>query len=240
MNKLKLKKLKVNIEEKEILKGIDFTFQSGKIYALIGPNGNGKSTLFSSIMGHPDFVITGGDILLNDQSIIEMEADQRARKGIFLGMQQPPTIEGVSNINFLNAASNALSKNKESVMKTLTRVNNFANELNFPRELINRNVNSGFSGGEKKKNEILQMLMFSPKVILLDEIDSGLDIDSIEMIGKQIKELAKDKIIIIISHYKRLYEIVQPDEVIVIKRGLIYKTGNKELLDDIFSKGFNE
>ncbi|MCK5867276.1 MAG: Fe-S cluster assembly ATPase SufC, partial [Mycoplasmataceae bacterium] len=196
MNKLKLKKLKVNIEEKEILKGIDFTFQSGKIYALIGPNGNGKSTLFSSIMGHPDFVITGGDILLNDQSIIEMEADQRARKGIFLGMQQPPTIEGVSNINFLNAASNALSKNKESVMKTLTRVNNFANELNFPRELINRNVNSGFSGGEKKKNEILQMLMFSPKVILLDEIDSGLDIDSIEMIGKQIKELAKDKMLI--------------------------------------------
>ena len=240
MNKLELKKLKVNIEGKEILKGMDFIFESGKVYALVGPNGNGKSTLFSSIMGHPDFTITGGDILLNNESIIEMEPDVRARKGIFLGMQQPPTIEGVSNINFLNAATNALSDTKESVLKTLTRVNNFANELSFPSELINRNVNSGFSGGEKKKNEILQMLLFSPKIILLDEIDSGLDIDSIELIGKQIKALSKDKIVVIISHYKRLYEIIEPDEVIVIKRGKIHKTGNKDLLDDIFSKGFNE
>ena len=240
MKKITVKDLKINIDDKKILKGINVEFETGKNYAIIGANGNGKSTLFSSIMGDPNLEVISGTISIDGKVMNEMSVDERAREGIFLGMQYPSEINGVSNVNFLNAAKQALKGERESVIKTYASMKKNADKLNIDKELIDRDVNVGFSGGEKKKNELLQMTVLDMPFNFLDEIDSGVDVDTLKVIGKTINELSSSrKSFIIISHYKELYEMVKPDVVIVIKDGNVDQVGGYELIEETFKKGFN-
>ena len=240
MRKIITKNLRVSIDNKEILKGINLEFETGKNYAIIGANGNGKSTLLSSIMGDPNFEITDGNILMDEEIINDMGVDERARKGIFLGMQYPSEINGVSNVNFLNAARQSIMDVPESALKTYSSMKRNAKNLNISDELIDRDVNVGFSGGEKKKNEILQMMVLDQPFNFLDEIDSGVDVDTLKIIGGAINDLSSiDKSFIIISHYKELYDIVRPDVTVVIKDGKVDKIGGYELINETFERGFN-
>lgn len=240
MNKLEIKDLYVEAEGNKIINGITYTFETGKTYALIGPNGNGKSTLLSAIMGDPNYLITAGQILLDGVDITNAEVDERARMGLYIGMQYPPEIAGIKNIDLITASLTAKTGKTASAFTTYVDAKNQASKLRIDEEMINRDVNVGFSGGEKKKNEILQMALLKPKFALLDEIDSGLDVDSIDAISNEIKNLkSEDNAFIIISHYKKLYSIIKPDVTIVIRNGKISEVGNSELLEKILDKGFD-
>ncbi|KAF5275509.1 hypothetical protein FQR65_LT16607 [Abscondita terminalis] len=229
MHTLEIKNLHVSIEETEILKGINLIIKTGEIHALMGPNGNGKSTLLMAVMGHPKYEITKGDILLDGKSILDSPVDERSKAGIFLAMQNPQTIPGVSNLEFFKYINNAHQETPQKYNEIFQKVKATANSLNFDLSMLKRSVNEGFSGGEKKKNEILQLNLLQPIFSLIDEIDSGLDVDAIEVVSKNLNNYISDKTgMIIVSHYDRFFKNVKPTNAHIIIAGKIVKSESKK------------
>ena len=239
MSKLVIKNLHAEVEGKEILKGIDLVINEGETVAVLGPNGHGKSTLLNVIMGHPKYKVTEGTILLDDENLLEMTTDERARKGLFLGMQNPSEIPGVINSDFLRAAVNVRSETPVSTYKFYKQLNSATAELKMPFDLATRSLNEGFSGGEKKRNEILQLLLLNPKIAMLDEIDSGLDVDAIQVVADVINKLkAKGMGFMVISHYARLFDLIQPTRAVVIVNGRIVIDGDSSYIKRIDQTGY--
>ena len=237
---LEIQNLYVEVEGKEIIKGISLTFEPGKVHALMGPNGSGKSTLAKALTGHPNYKITKGKILLDGQDITSSPPDQRSKAGLFMSFQNPTSVKGVTIGNFIRAAVNARREKPYSVVKFHKLLKDTMAELKIDPSFNRRYLNTGFSGGEKKRAEILQMVMLQPKYALLDETDSGLDIDAIKLVSEQINIL-KEKYsisIIIITHYQRFLENLSPDVVSIIREGEIIATGKKELANQIEQQGF--
>lgn len=236
---LEIKNLHVEIDGKEILKGVNLILKPGKIYALMGPNGSGKSTLANVIMGNPKYKITKGEIIFNGENITEIPPNERARKGFFLSFQYPSEVEGVTIFNFLRTAFNGLKKEKISILDFHKLLKEKLNFLNIDEKFSERYLNQGFSGGEKKKSEILQLAVLNPVVAILDETDSGLDIDSIKSLSRGINKIAdKDKIIFIITHYKRILEHIKPDRLLIMINGKIALEGDSKLVDELEEKGY--
>lgn len=237
---LKIQDLHVKVDNKEILKGVDIEINEKETVALMGPNGSGKSTLSLAIMGHPYYKITKGKIFLNNEDITELSPDERAKKGLFLSFQYPSEIQGVNIINFLKTAYNSIyPNNKISVMDFMKLVNEKISFLNMNPEFTKRDLNLGFSGGEKKRSEILQMLILQPKFAILDETDSGLDVDALKDVSKGINELKKNNSgILLITHYQRILHYVKPDKVYVLMKGKIIASGNHELAEKIEKQGY--
>ena len=228
-------------KEKEILKGVNLKMQTGEIHAIMGPNGTGKSTLSQTIMGQPGYHVTQGDILLNGESIVDMPVDERARKGLFLAMQYPAEIQGVTNAEFLRAAINARRPEDDqiSVMDFIKKLDKNLDLLDMSQKMTERYLNEGFSGGEKKRNEILQLLMIEPTFAILDEIDSGLDIDALKVVAKGVNSMRGDNFgSLIITHYQRLLNYIVPDTVHVMMDGQIVKTGCPELAKKLEDEGY--
>lgn len=228
-------------KEKEILKGVNLKMKTGEIHAIMGPNGTGKSTLSQTIMGQPGYKVTQGDILLNGESIVEMPVDERARKGLFLAMQYPAEIQGVTNAEFLRAAINARRSddNQISVMDFIKKLDKNLALLDMSQKMTERYLNEGFSGGEKKRNEILQLLMIEPTFAILDEIDSGLDIDALKVVSKGVNSMRGDNFgSLIITHYQRLLNYIVPDTVHVMMDGRIVKTGGPDLAKKLEDEGY--
>ena len=239
MSTLKIENLHVSVGEKEILKGINLTINTGETHAIMGPNGNGKSTLLSAIMGHPKYTITKGNIYLDDQDVIQMSVDQRSKAGIFLGMQYPQEIPGVTTSDFLRAEVNAHQEKPVSLFKFIRELEKNVADLKLDENLAHRYLNEGFSGGEKKRNEILQMKLLQPKFALLDEIDSGLDVDALRVVSEAINSMRNDDFgCVMVSHYERLFELVKPTHVHVLVKGQIVMTGGYELVEKIDSEGY--
>ena len=229
------------IEDKEILKGVNLTLNTGEIHAIMGPNGTGKSTLSAAIMGNPNYEVTQGEILLDGKNLLEMEVDERARAGLFLAMQYPSEIPGITNAEFMRAAINAKREedNKISVMEFLKKLDKKMELLNMPEEMAERYLNEGFSGGEKKRNEILQLLMLEPTFAILDEIDSGLDIDALKVVAKGVNEMRNDDFgALIITHYQRLLNYITPDVVHIMMDGRVVLTGNADLAKRLEAEGY--
>ncbi len=240
MSVLEVKDLHVSVDGDNILSGVDFTFNSGEIHAIMGPNGNGKSTLLQTIMGNPKYEITSGDILLDGKSIIGMSADERSKQGLFLGMQHPMEIHGITNFDFLHACVKAHGRD-ESVVEFSKNVQSTIDRLKMSPTMTHRYLNDGFSGGEKKRNEILQMIMLNPKFAMLDEIDSGLDVDAMKIVAEVINETLKERQIglIVVSHYQRFYEYIMPNFVHVVVGGKVVETGDVELSRKIDKHGYH-
>jgi len=238
---LKINNLYVSIENKEILKGFNLTINTGEIHAIMGPNGTGKSTLAAAIMGHPSYEVTEGEIWLDDLNILELDVDERARAGLFLAVQYPSEIPGITNAEFLRAAINAQreEQNKIGIRDFIEKLDEKMALLDMPEEMAERYLNEGFSGGEKKRNEILQLLMIEPKMAILDEIDSGLDIDALQVVSKGINAMrGNDFGSIIITHYQRLLNFVTPDFVHIVMDGHIVKSGNASLAKELEKEGY--
>jgi Fe-S cluster assembly ATP-binding protein len=234
--------LKATIEGKEILKGIDLKIQGGEIHAIMGPNGTGKSTLASALMGHPKYEVTSGEVSLNGEDVLDMAVDERARAGLFLAMQYPSEITGVTNADFLRSAINARrgEGNEISLIKFVRQMEGKMKELEMNPEFMHRYLNEGFSGGEKKRNEILQMLMLEPKLVVLDEIDSGLDIDALKIVAAGVNAMrSEERGFLIITHYQRLLNYVKPDYVHVMMQGRIVKSGGPELAERLEAEGYD-
>ncbi|WP_321383249.1 Fe-S cluster assembly ATPase SufC [uncultured Enterococcus sp.] len=241
MSVLEIKNLHVSIDDKEILKGVDLTMKTGEIHAIMGPNGTGKSTLSAAIMGNPNYEVTEGEILLDGENILELEVDERARLGLFLAMQYPSEIPGITNAEFMRAAINATREedDKISVMDFLKKLDSKMDLLNMPEEMAERYLNEGFSGGEKKRNEILQLLMLEPTFAILDEIDSGLDIDALKVVAKGVNEMRGENFgSLIITHYQRLLNYITPDVVHIMMNGKVVKTGNADLAKRLEAEGY--
>ncbi len=242
-NMVEIKNLHVNIGEKNILKGLNLALEVGKVHVIMGPNGAGKSTLSKAIVGHYDITVREGDILYKGENIIDEEPEIRALKGIFLSFQNPVEVPGVSNAYFLRTAVNAKrvfeGKEELNAAEFLREAKALATELGMKPELIARSLNEGFSGGEKKRNETLQMLMLEPNFIILDEIDSGLDIDALRAVSEGINKIKDGKrTFLIITHYSRILDYVKPDYVHVLKDGQIVKTAGPELVAELEEKGY--
>lgn len=242
MNTLKLINLTVSIEEKIILKDFNLEIHPGEIHVLMGPNGVGKSTLTKVIMGDSNYKIENGSIYYNDILLNDLSVDERSRLGIFLGMQLPPEIEGVTNADFLRTAVSNKEKEKFKLMEFISDIDSTVEKLNMDSNMIHRDVNKGFSGGERKKNEILQMYILKPSMIMLDEIDSGLDVDSLKIVGNSVMDYYNNtnSSILLITHYDRLLDYIKPTHVHVIKNGTIVKSGDYNLVKEIEENGFNE
>lgn len=246
MATLEVKDLHVEIVEekdqtREILKGVNLSMKTGEIHAIMGPNGTGKSTLSQTIMGNSAYHVTQGDILLNGESILDMPVDERARKGLFLAMQYPAEIQGVTNAEFLRAAINARRPEDDqiSVMAFIKELDKNLELLDMSQEMTERYLNEGFSGGEKKRNEILQLLMIKPAFALLDEIDSGLDIDALQVVSKGVNSMRGDNFgSLIITHYQRLLNYIVPDVVHVMMDGRIVKSGDADLAKKLEDEGY--
>ncbi|MBP1039507.1 Fe-S cluster assembly ATPase SufC [Vagococcus sp. BWB3-3] len=241
MSVLEIKNLHVSIEDKEILKGVNLTMNSGEIHAIMGPNGTGKSTLSAAIMGNPNYEVTEGEVLLDGENILELEVDERARAGIFLAMQYPSEIPGITNAEFMRAAINAKrdEDDKISVMDFIKKLDEKMAILDMPEEMAERYLNEGFSGGEKKRNEILQLMMMEPTFAILDEIDSGLDIDALKVVSQGVNEMRGDNFgALIITHYQRLLNYITPDVVHVMMDGRVVKTGGADLAKRLESEGY--
>jgi Fe-S cluster assembly ATP-binding protein len=239
---LTIKDLHVEIDGKEILKGVNLEVKGGEIHAIMGPNGTGKSTLSSSIMGHPKYEVTSGSITLDEQDVLEMEVDERARAGLFLAMQYPSEINGVTNADFLRSALNAKlgEGNEVSLMKFIRTMDKKMDFLEMDPDMAQRYLNEGFSGGEKKRNEILQLMMLEPKIAILDEIDSGLDIDALKVVSNGINEMRGEEFgCLIITHYQRLLDYITPDFVHVMMQGRIVKSGGPELAQRLEAEGYD-
>jgi len=239
---LTIKDLHVSIEDKEILKGVNLEIKGGEIHAIMGPNGTGKSTLSSAIMGHPKYEVTSGSITLDDEDVLEMEVDERARAGLFLAMQYPSEISGVTNSDFLRTSINARREEGQeiSLMKFIRELDKTMELLEMDLDMAQRYLNEGFSGGEKKRNEILQLMMLKPKMAILDEVDSGLDIDALKIVSKGINEMrSSDFGCLIITHYQRLLNYITPDYVHVMMQGRIVKSGGPELAQRLESEGYD-
>lgn len=241
---LNIKNLQAGVEGKEILKGIDLKVNAGEIHAIMGPNGSGKSSLASVLSGRPQYEVTGGEVSFDGKDLLEMSPEDRAREGLFLAFQYPVEIPGVSNINFLKTAVNevrvyqGLPPLTAKEFLALTREKQALVE--FDAKLMNRSLNEGFSGGEKKRNEIFQLAMLNPKLSILDETDSGLDIDALRIVSNGVNKLrSKDNAFIIITHYQRLLDYIVPDFVHVLWNGRIIKSGTKELALELEEKGYD-
>ncbi|MEK4426783.1 Fe-S cluster assembly ATPase SufC [Solibacillus sp. FSL K6-1523] len=241
MATLEIKDLHVEIDGKEILKGLNLTINTNEVHAIMGPNGTGKSTLASAIMGHPKYEVTQGEVLIDGENVLEMEVDERAKAGLFLAMQYPSEIPGVTNADFLRSAINARREqgNEISLMKFIRELDKTMDFLEMPEEMAQRYLNEGFSGGEKKRNEILQMMMIKPTFGILDEIDSGLDIDALKVVSKGINEMRGEGFgCLMITHYQRLLNYITPDQVHVIMQGKIVKSGGAELAQRLEAEGY--
>lgn len=241
MSVLEIKDLHVAIEDKEILKGVNLVMKTGEIHAIMGPNGTGKSTLSAAIMGNPNYEVTKGEVLFDGKNILDLEVDERARLGLFLAMQYPSEIPGISNAEFMRAAMNARreEEDKISVMQFLKKLDKKMELLNMPEEMAERYLNEGFSGGEKKRNEILQLLMIEPTFAILDEIDSGLDIDALKVVAKGINEMRGDTFgALIITHYQRLLNYIVPDVVHIMMDGRVVLTGDADLAKRLEAEGY--
>ena len=236
--------LHVNIGEKEILKGLDLTLEKGKVHAIMGPNGAGKSTLSKAIVGHYDVEVPAGDIRYKEQSLLELSPEERALEGVFMSFQNPVEVPGVNNTYFLRTALNAkrLKEGKEELnaAQFLRLMREHLTALGMKADMISRSLNEGFSGGEKKRNEILQMLILEPDVILLDEIDSGLDIDALKAVSEGINQMKDGKrTFLVITHYSRILDYLEPDYIHVLKEGKILKTAGVELVEKLESEGYD-
>ena len=242
MSSIVIQDLHVSINEQAIVRGVNLEFAQGEIHAVMGPHGSGKSTLAKVIAGHPDYQVTQGDILLDGESILDLEPDERARRGLFLAFQYPIEIPGVSNANFLRAAIQARLPEGEELDATefYLRLYEKMDRLEIRREFTARSVNEGFSGGEKKRNEILQLAMLEPAFAILDETDSGLDIDALKVVANGVNKLHGPGIgILLITHYQRLLNYIVPDFVHVMSEGRIVRSGDKELALELESKGYD-
>lgn len=242
MAKLEIKDLHVSIEDKEILKGVNLEINDGEIHCIMGPNGTGKSTLSSVIMGDPKYKVTSGSILLNGDDVLSMEVDERARAGIFLAMQYPSEISGITNQEFIRHAQQALGK-ATNLYQFAKGLDQAVSDLEMDKEMTDRYVNEGFSGGEKKRNEILQMKMLKPDLAILDEIDSGLDIDALRIVGSNLESLIKENptmSYLIITHYQRLLDYITPTHVHIMLGGKIVESGGMELVDELETTGYSE
>ncbi|MDR1729664.1 MAG: Fe-S cluster assembly ATPase SufC [Prevotellaceae bacterium] len=241
---LEIKNLHANINGKEILRGINLTVHQGEVHAIMGPNGAGKSTLSSVLAGHPAFTVTEGEVLFNGKNLLELSPEDRAREGIFLSFQYPVEIPGVSMVNFMRTAVNERRKYQGlepmSASDFLKMMREKKEYVELDNKLANRSVNEGFSGGEKKRNEIFQMAMLEPKLSILDETDSGLDIDALRIVANGVNKLrSKENACIVITHYQRLLDYIVPDFVHVLYKGRIVKTGGKELALELEEKGYD-
>lgn len=239
---LNVKKINVEVENKKILNDFSLEINSGEIHAIMGPNGVGKSTLSRVIMGDNNYKLLSGDILFNNESILGLKTDERARLGIFLAMQYPTEIPGISNQDFLRTAMAQNDDKRIGLYEFILKCEKASEELKMNKSLIHRDLNCGFSGGEKKKNEVLQIKMLKPKLIILDEIDSGLDVDSLRIVSENIRDYKKDNpdtSIIIITHHPKILEYLIPDYVHIVSHGQVIKTGNKDLAIEIEKNGYN-
>ena len=241
MHTLEINDLHVAIEEKEILKGVNMTINTGEIHAIMGPNGTGKSTLSAAIMGNPNYTVTSGTVTFDGQDVLAMTVDERARLGLFLAMQYPSEIPGITNAEFLRAAINAKrdDEHKIGVMEFIKKLDKNMDLLNMKEEMAERYLNEGFSGGEKKRNEILQLLMLEPTFAILDEIDSGLDIDALKVVSKGVNAMRGEGFgALIITHYQRLLDYITPDVVHIMMDGRVVKTGDSELAKRLEKEGY--
>ncbi len=241
---LEIRNLRAKIGDKEILKGLNLTVRAGEIHAIMGPNGSGKSTLAKVLAGHPSYEVTGGEVIYQGKNLLEIDPDERAREGVFLAFQYPIEIPGVSNANFLRMAYNEKAKHDGRDELDPLEFDDLLQErmqiVEMDSVFINRSVNEGFSGGEKKRNEILQMAVLEPKLAILDETDSGLDIDSLRIVANGVNKLAnKDNAIILVTHYQRLLNYIEPNFVHVLYKGQIVKSGGKELALALEEKGYD-
>lgn len=241
MNTLKIENLTVSVDNKIILRNFNLVINSGEIHVLMGPNGIGKSTLTKVIMGDSSYKIEKGKIYYNDKLINNLSVDERSRLGIFLGMQLPLEIEGVTNADFLRTARSIREKENFKLFEFIKEIEDTTTNLKIDKSMIHRGINQGFSGGERKKNEILQMYILKPTLVMLDEIDSGLDVDSLKIVGDAVYKYFKENSpgILLITHYKRLLEYIKPTHVHIIKDGTIVKTGDYSLVSEVEENGFN-
>ena len=238
MQKLEIKNLEVEIENKTIIKDFNLTINKGEISIIMGPNGVGKSSLLKTIMGNPNYIIKKGDILLDGESILNLKVNERSKKGIFLAMQNPNEIEGITTADLMRSS---LRDNENFKLYSFVKeINNTCDKLKINKDMLHRSINLSFSGGEKKKNEILQMYMLKPSLILLDEIDSGLDMDSLKIVSQNINEYFKEykPAILMITHYENILDYIKPDKVHIMLDGKIEKTGSLSLVNEIKEKGY--
>lgn len=241
MSELVIKNLHVSIEDTEILKGANLTMNTGEIHAVMGPNGAGKSTLAAAVMGHPAYKVTQGEVLLDGENLLELDVDERARAGMFLGVQYPSEIQGITNAEFIRTAINARRAKDEqiNIMEFINKLDEKMEVLEMDQDMAERFLNEGFSGGEKKRNEILQLLMIEPTFAILDEIDSGLDIDALRVVAEGINAMRGENFgALIITHYQRLLNYIEPDFVHIIIDGKVVKTGDKELAKRLEAEGY--
>jgi Fe-S cluster assembly ATP-binding protein len=240
---LEIKNLKAGIDGKEILKGLNLSIQPGEVHAIMGPNGSGKSTLANVLAGRPHYEVLGGEVLYEGKDLFSMPAEERAREGVFLAMQYPVEIPGVNNTYFLKAALNAIRKHRGEeeldAMEFLQLARKKMKVVDLDESFLNRGVNEGFSGGEKKRNEIFQMAVLDPKLAILDETDSGLDIDALRIVAEGVNQLRSEKhAVLVITHYQRLLSYLVPDFVHVLAGGQIVRSGGKELALELEQKGY--
>lgn len=241
---LKIKQLNVKINEQPILNGIELTIRPGEVHAIMGPNGSGKSTLSKVLAGHPSYDVCGGEVRYFDQDLLSLTPEERAQAGIFMSFQYPVEIPGVTNINFLKASVNAVRKGqgKKSLdaIEFLSFIREKCSLLDMDESFLYRSINEGFSGGEKKRNEILQMLALEPKLSILDETDSGLDIDALRVISEGVNAMrSPQRSIILVTHYQRLLNYIEPDYIHVLAQGRIIKSGDKSLALELEDKGYS-
>ncbi|TVP96542.1 MAG: Fe-S cluster assembly ATPase SufC [Acholeplasmatales bacterium] len=239
---LKIDNLHARVEGKAILKGVSLTIRGGETHAIMGPNGTGKSTLASVIMGHPRYEVTEGSITLDGADVLDMSTDERARAGLFLAMQSPSEVPGVTNSDFMRAAVNATrdDADKLSLFKFIRTYEGAIQDLKMAADVPHRYLNEGFSGGEKKRNEILQMKMLKPHIAILDEIDSGLDVDALKVVGQNVTQMKNEQLgLLLITHYQRLLDYISADYVHVMMQGRIVKSGSTELMIKIDEQGYD-
>jgi Fe-S cluster assembly ATP-binding protein len=240
---LEVKNLHVRVEGKEILKGLDLHVKAGEVHAIMGPNGSGKSTLARALSGHPEYEVTSGEVLYQGRDLLEMDPDERAREGVFMAFQYPVEIAGVNNAYFLKAALNAKRKHhgqpELDAMEFMQLIKDKSQLLDIDKTMLSRAVNEGFSGGEKKRNEIFQMALLEPRLAILDETDSGLDIDALKIVSKGVNAMrSPERAVIVVTHYQRLLDYIVPDYVHVLSSGRIVKSGGKELALELEKKGY--
>jgi Fe-S cluster assembly ATP-binding protein len=241
MSTIVIKNLHATVADKPILKGLNLTINTGEVHALIGPNGHGKSTLLNVIMGHPKYEVTKGSIKLDGKEVLDMEVDERARAGLFLAMQAPQEVAGVTVSDFLRSAVNSKREKPVNLINYVMDLEKATKAVGFELDMVHRFINEGFSGGEKKRNELLQALMLKPKFAMLDEVDSGLDVDAMKNVANIVNSLIENKDFgaLVVSHYPNMYRLVKPTHVHIIIDGKIIVTGGMEIVEKIDKFGFN-
>ncbi|MEC9485595.1 MAG: Fe-S cluster assembly ATPase SufC [Candidatus Izemoplasma sp.] len=242
MAKLEIKNLHAEVEGNKILRGVNLTINGGETHAIMGPNGTGKSTLASVVMGHPKYTVTEGEILLDGDNVLDMAVDERSRAGLFLGMQAPAEVPGVTNSDFIKTAMNARLEEEKKVklFSFIKQYDKAVQDLKMNEDLPHRYLNEGFSGGEKKRNEILQMKMLKPKFAILDEIDSGLDVDALKIVGENVTAMKSDDLgLLLITHYQRLLDYISADRVHVVMKGKLVKSGGMDIIERIDQEGYD-